>query len=62
MKEFLSRAGHEYVAKNVEEDDGAYRELLGLGFRSVPVTIVGRHTIKGYDEARLREALAASES
>lgn len=62
MKEFLSRAGQTYVAKNVEEDAGAYTELIGLGFRSVPVTIIGRHAIKGYDEAQLREALAASGS
>lgn len=62
MKEFLSRAGHTWVSKNVEEDDGAYSELIGLGFRSVPVTIIGRHAVKGYDEARLREAIAASGS
>lgn len=62
MKELLSRAGHTFIAKNVEEDDAAYTELRGLGFSSVPVTIIGRHSVKGYDEAQLREALAASGS
>ena len=62
MNELLSRAGHAYVVKNVEEDDRAYTELVALGFRSVPVTIIGRQAIKGYDEAQLRLALASSGS
>lgn len=62
MKEFLSRAGHTFISKNVEEDDAAYTELISLGFRSVPLTIIGRHPVKGYDEAQLRDALAASGS
>jgi hypothetical protein len=62
VKELLSRAGHTWISKNVEEDDGAYTELIGLGFTSVPVTIIGRHAVKGYDEAQLREAIAASGS
>jgi glutaredoxin-like protein NrdH len=62
VKEFLSRAGRPFVARNVEEDDAAYRDLVALGFRIVPVTIIGDRTIKGFNEQQLREALAASES
>ena len=63
MKEFLSREGHAFAARNVEEDDAAYAELIALGFRVVPVTIIGDHRIKGFDQRALREALsAASES
>ena len=60
MKEFLSREGHTFEAKNIEEDDSAYEELLALGARAVPVTVVDKQVIIGFDQARLRAALAAS--
>jgi glutaredoxin len=59
VKEFLSREGHAFEAKNVEEDDSAYDELMALGARSVPVTVVDDQVITGFDQARLRAALAA---
>ena len=59
MKEFLSREGHAFEAKNVEEDDQAYDELMALGVRSVPVTVIDGTVITGFDQARLRAALAA---
>lgn len=46
-----------FVEKNVEEDDAAYKELLARGFMSVPVTIVGREAIRGYDPPALMAAL-----
>lgn len=60
MKEFLSREGHAFEAKNVEEDDNAYDELLALGARSVPVTLVDDQVITGFDQTKLRAALAAA--
>jgi glutaredoxin len=60
VKEFLSRAGHSFEAKNVEEDDAAYDALLALGVRSVPVTVIDGQVITGFDQARLRAALAAA--
>ena len=62
MKEFLSREQQPFIEKNVEDDDGAYDELIALGFRAVPVTMVNGRAIKGFDEAALRAALAVSES
>jgi glutaredoxin len=58
VKEFLSREGHAYDAKNIEDDDRAYDELLALGARSVPVTVIGEHIVTGFDQAALRKALA----
>lgn len=61
MKEFLSQAGVSFSVKNVETDLEAYHELIGRGFRAVPVTFVGDEpsqiAIKGFDEAALRRAL-----
>jgi len=47
------------VVKNIEDDDRAYDELLALGARMVPVTVIGEQIVRGYDQAKLREALAA---
>jgi len=60
VKEFLSREGHAFEAKNVEEDDNAYDELLALGARSVPVTVVDDQVITGFDQTKLRAALDAA--
>ena len=59
MKEFLSREGHTFEAKNIEDDDAAYDELLALGARSVPTTVIDGTMITGFDQVRLRAALAA---
>ena len=58
MKELLSRAGVAFTAKNVDEDDRAYDELIGLGYRTIPLTVIGDCTIKGFDRAALENALA----
>ena len=58
MKEFLSRAGHPFTERVVDEDDAAYDELLALGHRTVPVTLVDSTVIAGFDAEALRTALA----
>jgi glutaredoxin len=60
VKEFLSRIGRVFTVKDVDEDFDAYSELVARGFRTVPVTFVNGRAIKGFDEAALREALAAA--
>ena len=61
MKEFLSRAGLTFTVRNVDDDDTAYDELIARGWRTIPVTIIGDRTIKGFDERALRDALADQE-
>ena len=61
MKEFLSREGHTFTVRNVEDDESAYESLMSMGFRVVPVTFIDGRAIKGFDEPALREALAVSE-
>jgi glutaredoxin len=58
VKEFLSRAGVPFTARNVDEDDTAYDELIARGYRTIPVTAFGDETVKGYDEPALTDALA----
>ena len=61
MKEFLSRAGRTFTVKNVDEDPEAFNEMAAMGFMSIPVAIIGDYVVRGYDERKLREALAATE-
>jgi glutaredoxin len=60
VKEFLSREGVTFRDRNVEEDHDAYSDLIALGVRTVPTTVVGARVIKGFDERALREAIAAA--
>ena len=62
MKEFLSRSGHPFTVKVVDDDFDAYSKLIARGFRTVPVTFVGARAVKGFDERALREALTAAGS
>jgi glutaredoxin len=59
VKELLSRNAVPFTAYNVDEDARAYDELVGRGWRTVPVTIIGAHVIKGYDADALEAAIAA---
>jgi len=58
VKEFLSREQQAFTVRNIEDDPEAYDELLSMGFKVVPVTIIGDHAITGYDQGALRRALA----
>ena len=57
MKAWLSREGVPFTAYNIDEDDRAYDDLIARGFRTVPVTVFGDRTIKGFDEPALAAAL-----
>ena len=67
VKDFLSREGHAFVVKQIEEDDSAYDELVKLGARAVPTIVISAgdtaqddQVITGFDQARLRAALTAA--
>jgi glutaredoxin-like protein NrdH len=58
VKELLSREGVPFTAYNVDEDEGAYDELLARGWRTIPVTIVGERVLKGFNPVELADAIA----
>jgi len=60
VKEFLSQNGYTFDVRLVDEDDAAYDELIRLGYRSVPVTVIGDVVVKGFDVEALTTALAAA--
>jgi len=57
VKAWLSREGVPFTAANVDEDERAYDDLIARGFRTIPVTVIGETTVKGFDEASLRDAV-----
>jgi glutaredoxin-like protein NrdH len=60
VKEFLSRDGRRFTERLVDEDDVAYDDLLALGYRTVPVTVIGERVVVGFDPDALATALAAA--
>lgn len=59
-KQWMDKLGVKYVAKNIEEDDGAREELLnklGGNFQGVPVTDIAGEMILGFNRPALQEAL-----
>jgi glutaredoxin len=60
VKEFLSRRGVAFTVRLVDEDVAAYDALLALGYRSVPVTVVGDRVVQGFDPKALTSALEAA--
>lgn len=59
-KQWLDKLGVKYVAKNIEEEEGAQDELLaklGGNFQGVPVTDIGGEMILGFNRPALQAAL-----
>jgi len=59
VKELLSRNGVPFTAKNVDEDDRAYDELIALGMRTVPITVIGDRVLTGFHPVELAGAIEA---
>ena len=55
--EFLSHHEIAFAAKNVREDQDALQELLGLGSRSTPTTVIDDEVIVGFDRKRISQLL-----
>ena len=58
MKEFLSQKNVPFTDKNIRTDPKALEELRGMGFSSIPVTVIGEQRILGFDTAKLSAVLS----
>ena len=58
VKVYLSRKGYEFSEKNISTDMEGRQQLVDLGYRSTPVTLIGENHIVGYKPASIDEALA----
>jgi len=50
----------EFTAKNVREDQQALEELLKLGVRATPVTVIDGEVVVGFDRGRIERLLGIS--
>ena len=61
--QWLDRLGVKYVAKDIEADESAHKELMekiGGDFRGVPVTSIGEDVILGFDRPKLQDSLKSN--
>jgi glutaredoxin len=54
---FLDHHGISFIARDVVLDAAARSELLSLGSKTLPTTIIDGQTVIGFDRVRLRELL-----
>ncbi len=59
VKAWLSQAGVDFIAHNVETDIAAYDALLALGVRRVPLTVIDGRLVAGFRPDALAAALSA---
>ena len=57
VKGYLSRGGVNFTEHNVSTDRDAQQELMSLGYRVTPVTVIGNDVVVGYSQFKLDEAL-----
>ena len=60
VKVYLSRKGIPFTERNVSLDEEARQDLLNLGHRSTPVTMIGDQKVVGYSPPKLEAALDAA--
>ncbi len=58
VKVYLSRKGIPFTERNVSHEEDARVDLLALGYRSTPVTVIGEEKLVGYSPPKIDAALA----
>ena len=62
VKAFLDLRNVKFVEKNVSTDLDGRAELIGMGFDSTPITVIGNQKLTGFDTASIDTALAELEN
>ena len=57
-KSWLKKQGHEYSEKNVSQDRAHASELISLGYRVTPVTVIDGTSVVGFNPSKLEELLS----
>ena len=57
VKVYLSRKGIPFTERNVSKDREALTSLVGMGYRTTPVTVIGEEKVVGYSPSTLDAAL-----
>ena len=57
-KSWLKKQGHEYSEKNVSQDTAYVSDLVSLGYRVTPVTVVDGTAVVGFNPNKLQDLLS----
>jgi glutaredoxin len=60
VKSYLKERDIPFVEKNIHKNKAYRQELIGMGFKSIPVTLIGEQVIQGFDRDKLREVLGVA--
>ena len=58
-KAWLSKQGVPFIEHNISTDESARNNLLAMGYRTTPVTTIGKDIIVGYSIIRLQASIEA---
>jgi glutaredoxin len=61
LKDYLKENNVEYIEYNISRDEEARRNLIKLGYMSVPVTLINGNHVLGFDKLRIRQLLNGKE-
>lgn len=61
LKDYLNEHNVEYIEYNISRDEEARRNLIKLGYMSVPVTLINGNHVLGFDKLRIRQLLNGKE-
>ena len=56
-KEFLKASNVEYTEHNISKNSEARKNLIRMGYMSIPVTIINEQHVLGFDLNRMKELL-----
>ena len=57
VKAYLSRKGIQFTERNVSTDTQALQDLVSLGYRTTPVTVINKENVVDYNLNKLDIAL-----
>lgn len=61
LKDYLKEHNVEYIEYNISRDEEARRNLIKLGYMSVPVILINGNHVLGFDKLRIRQLLNGKE-
>ena len=61
LNDYLKEHNVEYIEYNISRDEEARRNLIKLGYMSVPVTLINGNHVLGFDKLRIRQLLNGKE-
>ncbi|MBF0255372.1 MAG: glutaredoxin family protein [Gammaproteobacteria bacterium] len=61
LKQFLQQLGRPYQERNIQRSASAAAEYRQLGLRGIPVLLLGKQIIPGFQPERIRKALGLGE-